>query len=83
MKHLDLAGLLYVGEVSHPNVNQGASVPHYEPMVPENHPGINTLEGWNAAAAKANRRAFTQALGREPKTDAELNAWVDCMCNGE
>ena len=43
-------------------------------------PGINTMEGWNAAANRINRRSFVSAFGREPENDAELDAWVMEMC---
>ena len=73
-------GLRYVGEYSHPQVNHGQSLPVFEPVEPKDRPSINSLEGWNAAADAANRRAFVSANGREPKNRDELYTWVYQMC---
>lgn len=71
----DVPGLRYVGQVSHPQVNNGEPVPQFEPVAPEGKLSINTLEGWNKYATEGNRRAFYQVFGRKPVCDAELRAW--------
>lgn len=58
-----------------PHVSNGKPLPVFEPVIPEGRPDINTLEGWNTLANKANRRAFAADFGREPVCDAELRAW--------
>jgi len=75
LKGLEIPNLRCVGQVSHRKVNHGRPVPLYEPMAMKGRPDINTLEGWNAAAAKANNRAFCQTFGREPVCSDELKAW--------
>ena len=69
-------GLRYVGDISLENVNHGHPLPVFEPVSPKNRPGIRTPEGFEAACARVNRRAFVSKFGREPKDDAELDAWV-------
>ena len=73
-------GLRYAGEYSHPQVNNGQPLPVFEPVEPKDRPSINSLEGWNAAADAANRRAFVSANGREPENREELYTWVYLMC---
>lgn len=70
-------GMCCVGEVSHPQINDGRPLPLFEPASPSNRPSINAVEGWNAAAEKANSRAFFQVFGRYPTCNAELMAWED------
>lgn len=70
-------GLRHVGSVTNERVNGGNPVPLFEPVSPAGNLNINTLEGWNAAAEKANRRAFSQAFGRKPSCADELKAWQD------
>ena len=76
----DIPELRYVGDISCEDVNDGAPMPLFEPVEPENRPSINTLEGCNKLAAEINRRSFVSANGRKPESEAELNAWVSCMC---
>lgn len=73
-------GLRYAGECSHPQVTHGQPLPVFEPVVPKDHPSINSLEGWAAAADRANLKSFISANGREPKNREELYAWVYQMC---
>lgn len=73
----NIPGLRHVGSVINESVNAGNPVPLFEPISPAGNLNINTLEGWNAAAENANRRAFSQAFGREPSCPAELKAWQD------
>ena len=73
-------GLRYVEHISHPQINNGQPLPVFEPVAPEGRPSINTFEGWNASADRANRRSFISANGREPQNREELYAWVDQMC---
>ena len=68
-------GLHHVGSVTNERVNGGQPVPLFKPVTPEGKLDINTREGWNAAAEKANHRAFFQAFGRYPSCPAELKAW--------
>lgn len=70
-------GLRHVGSVINESVNAGNPVPLFEPISPASNLNINTLEGWNAAAENANRRAFSQAFGRDPSCQTELEAWQD------
>ena len=70
-------GMRGVGEVSHPQINDGRPLPLFEPVSPKDQHSINTMEGWNAAAEKANSRAFFQVFGRYPTCHAELMAWED------
>lgn len=72
-------GMRGVGEVSHPQINDGRPLPLFEPVSPKDRPSINTMEGWNAAAEKANSLAFLQAFGRYPTSPAELRSWVDSL----
>lgn len=78
----DIPELRYVGDISCEDVNDGAPMPLFEPVEPEDRPNINTLEGCNRLAAEINRRSFVSANGRKPESEAELNAWVNCMCRG-
>lgn len=75
MRNVNMPGMRYLGHVSHEQVNQGQPVPVFEPAAPAGRPSINTREGWNAVAERANTRAFTQAFGRSPVCPAELKAW--------
>ena len=68
--------LRYVEYTSHPQVNNGQPLPVFEPVKPEAHPSINTLDGWNALSDAQNRRAFVSANGREPESRDELYTWV-------
>ena len=70
-----IPGMIRIGQISHPRVNGGQPLPLFEPIAPENHPSINTMEGWNSLADKQNRRSFAVVFGREPNNDAELRAW--------
>ena len=73
----------YIGDVSNENIEgctEGRLLPLFELVEPEDRPSINTLEGWNKLADERNRRSFISATGRKPQNDAELNAWVNCMC---
>lgn len=73
---INLPGLHFVGYVSNNHVNQGEPVAVFEPVVHKDLPSINTLEGWNAAANKQNRKSFVFDHGREPESDNELEAWI-------
>ena len=73
-------GLRYVGTVSNPHINNGEALPHFEPVSPKGHPGINTLEGWNAKAKCINIRSFVYEFGREPTDKSELDSWVYGLC---
>ncbi len=73
-------GLRYMGDLTHSHVNHGQPLPVFESVAPEGRPSINTLEGWNAAADRVNRKSFISANGREPKNKEELDAWVYHMC---
>ena len=66
-----IPGMRHIGYVDDPALG---SLPLYEMTG-----SINTLEGWNAAAMKGNRRAFSKAFGREPADDAELNEFVESL----
>ena len=72
-------GMCCVSEVAHPQINDGRPLPLFDPASPKDRPSINTMEGWNAAAEKANNRAFLQAFGRYPTSPAELRSWVDSL----
>lgn len=72
---IQIPGTVYIGQISHPNVNGGRLVPHFAPADRPN--GVNTLVGWNALADKVNRRSFRHANGREPVDDVELHSWVE------
>ena len=69
-----IPGMIYIGQVSHPDINAGQPVPIFTSDKRAN--SINTLEGWNALAARQNRKSFISAHGRAPDSDDELNAWV-------
>ena len=72
-----MPGVEFVGMHIDPRVNHGAPTPIFTSKPPaDGHPSINTVEGWNAAADRINRRSFVFAFGREPKNDAEVDAWV-------
>lgn len=71
---IQIPGTVYIGQISHPNVNGGQPVPHFAPASCPN--SINTMGGWNALADRVNRRSFLHANGREPVDDAELRSWV-------
>ena len=68
-------GLRYAGALSHPHVNGGEPVPVFEPVVLPGQSDINTLEGWNAQADKANSKSFRRVFGRDPVCKAEQRAW--------
>ena len=74
--------LQFVGFVSQKDVNGGGEVPVFEPVPPKDKPSINTLEGWNAAAARINRRSFIAEFGRAPTCDEEVQNWVRSVCKG-
>ena len=71
--------LQYVGELAHPSINDGAPIPLYEMIAPKGGCSINTQEGWNRAADRANRYAFNAAHGRTPESVDELYSWVAQM----
>ena len=71
-----IPGCTFIGYIAAGNVNNGSPVPLFEPAPPPGKLSINTLEGWNAAADRQNRRSFRAALGRDPVSDTELRSWV-------
>lgn len=75
-----MPGIEFVGMYSDPRVNDGAPIPMFTSKPPaDGRPSINTVEGWNAAANRINRRSFLSAFGREPENGAELDAWVQSL----
>lgn len=71
-----MEGLILLGYTCEPNVNGMAPVPRYISATPVGRPGIETLDGWNAAADHQNRRSFKAAKGRYPNSRAELDLWM-------
>lgn len=69
-------GLRYVGDITDGRINEGQPLPVFEPVDPEDRPGINSPEGWNALADRQNRSAFIAEFGRAPVNDTELRTWV-------
>ena len=77
MNPFAIPGCTFIGFIAADNVNNGHPIPLFAPGPPP--PGkadINTLEGWNAAAEKQNRRSFRVDLGRDPVNDTELRNWI-------
>lgn len=75
MEQFNITGMRCIGQVVNTKVNGGRPVPLFEPVPPAGRPSINTMEGWNAAAERANTRAFNQVFGRNPACSDELMAW--------
>lgn len=71
-----LPGLSFSGYVKADSINHGAPIPLFKPDTPPGQISINSLDGWNAAADRQNRRSFRAALGRDPVNDAELKNWI-------
>ena len=75
----EVPGMIFTGEmVSHSMVNNGVPVPLYDLVAS----GINTPEGWNAAAMSANRRSFRAIHGRNPVDELEISQWLDELTRG-
>lgn len=80
MNLFELPGLSFVGYIRGDNINHGTPIPLFDPAPPpEGRVSINTLEGWNAAVDKQNRKAFKTAHNREPVNQTELDAWIDAL----
>lgn len=75
-----MPGAEFLGMLTNPNENQSAPLPIFtsKPRA-DGRPGINTLEGWSAAAREINRHSFIDKFGREPVDDSEVNAWVQSL----
>ena len=79
----EMPGMVYTGEmISHSMVNNGAPIPLYSLVAPEGKPGIDTPEGWNAAAMSANQCSFREIHGRDPVDDLELKQWLEQWTRG-
>ena len=72
--------LIYIGQFSNPNVNNGCPLPLYESAPrADGRPDINTVEGWNRMRHDFAARALHRRLGREPgeaeiQTEMKRNA---------
>ena len=76
MNLFEIPGCTFIGYATINNGNAERHVPLFRPAPPQGQASINTLEGWNAAADKQNRRSFRSVYGRDPADDAELTRWI-------
>lgn len=72
-----ILGMIYIGQVSNPHINDGHNIPLYKPVSRTD--SVNTLDVWNRRADIANTRAFQQANNREPESIDEVYTWLDTL----